>query len=383
MEALPGHGFVFWPVGNGDSTTIGVDSETYIQIDVRDLETARDDDDPHVAVIDRLVELLPTNGDGKPYLAAFGLTHADEDHCLGFEELLERVHIGELWFSPYVLLDEDDLSEDAEVFCEEARRRVQLNIEGGDVGSGDRIRVIGHHDVLGEAPYVGLPGDCLVVPGTAFGVIDGVDQGDKVRVFAHGPVGSDDEVERNDSSMAIQVTLKRDEFSARLLMFGDLAYPGVKRIFDDGEDEDLTWDVLLAPHHCSKSVFYYAADDQAEPTLQQDLVDAMSEAATEAARVVASCEPIPASNEPGDDPPHADALKRYEEMVEEVIVTGEHPNEETPEPVVFEFGDDGEFAYLEPEGDRGSGAQSVAAAVAAGRGGDEPPAQPVGFGRWR
>ena len=29
---LPARGLVFWPVGNGDSTTIVVDSETYLQV---------------------------------------------------------------------------------------------------------------------------------------------------------------------------------------------------------------------------------------------------------------------------------------------------------------------------------------------------------------
>ena len=140
--------FTFWPVGNGDSSTIAVDADTVAQMDIHNLECAGGDDDPHVPIVDRLVELLPRNADGKPYLAAFGLSHADEDHCLGFEELLDRVHIGDLWFSPYILRDEPELSPDADAFCKEARRRVQKNIDEGEVGSGDRIRVIGYHDLL-------------------------------------------------------------------------------------------------------------------------------------------------------------------------------------------------------------------------------------------
>jgi len=382
MDTLPDHGFVFWPVGNGDSSTIVVDADTVAQMDIHNLECADEDDDPHVPIVDRLVELLPRNADGKPYLAAFGLSHADEDHCLGFEELLDRVHIGDLWFSPYILRDEPDLSPDADAFCKEARRRVQKNIDEGEVGSGDRIRVIGYHDLLNEEQYAGLPEDCLIAPGSAFSAIDGVEHGDKFRAFVHGPVGSEDEIERNDTSLAMQVTVAVDGVAARLLLLGDLAYPGVRRVFDEGEGENLEWDVLLAPHHCSKSVFYFAAGDEEEPTLKQDIVDDMTEAAADGATVVASCEPIPATNEPGDDPPHADARKRYEEMVDEVIVTGEHPNTETPEPVVFEFGDLG-FARREPEGERRQSAQKVAAAITAGRGGDDPPRQPVGFGRWR
>ena len=46
----------------------------------------------------------------RPYLAAFLLTHADKDHCLGFADLLTKVDIGELWATPRLwreLLDDD------------------------------------------------------------------------------------------------------------------------------------------------------------------------------------------------------------------------------------------------------------------------------------
>ena len=42
---LPDRGLVFWPVGNGDSTSIAVDSESYLQIDLNHLEKSDDDDD--------------------------------------------------------------------------------------------------------------------------------------------------------------------------------------------------------------------------------------------------------------------------------------------------------------------------------------------------
>jgi len=380
MFALPERGYVFWPVGNGDSTTVVVDPKTVVQFDIHNLECADDDDDPRVPIIDQLVELLPKNVDGKPYLAAFGLTHADEDHCLGFIELLKKVVIGDLWFSPYILRDEDDLCPDAEAFCKEARRRVKKNIEEAPVGSGDRIRVIGDHDLLREEQYAGLPEECLVPPGSAFSAIDGTDHGDEFRVFAHGPIGSEDEIERNDTSLAMQVTVAVDGQAARLLLLGDLAYPGMKRVFDEGEGESLEWDVLLAPHHCSKSVFYFADEEGEEPTLREDAIDALTDSAAPEAVVVASCEPVPATNKPGDDPPHADARKRYEEMVDEVIVTGEHPNEANPEPAVFELTGDG-LTRRAAEGEARQ-AQTVREAVRDTRGAAVPPTQLVGFG-WR
>ena len=79
---LPDRGYVFWPVGSGDSTTIVVDDEHVMQVDLRQMEASLDEDDPHAPVADLLEKLLPQK-DGKPYLAAFVLTHPDKDHWPG------------------------------------------------------------------------------------------------------------------------------------------------------------------------------------------------------------------------------------------------------------------------------------------------------------
>src|SRR5437899_12368828 len=96
-DSLPSRGFVFWPVGCGDSTTVVLEADVVMQVDLHHLECASDDDDPRIPVLDRLIPLLPKHDD-KPYLALFVLSHPDEDHCLGFKELQKRAAIGELWF---------------------------------------------------------------------------------------------------------------------------------------------------------------------------------------------------------------------------------------------------------------------------------------------
>jgi beta-lactamase superfamily II metal-dependent hydrolase len=86
---LPDKGFVFWPVGTGDSSTIVIKKdEIVLQIDLHHLSKSDDDDDPHCAIVDELVECLPKK-DGKPFLAVFALTHPDEDHIKGFADLFE------------------------------------------------------------------------------------------------------------------------------------------------------------------------------------------------------------------------------------------------------------------------------------------------------
>ena len=74
---LPSQGFVFWPVGTGDSSTVVVQSGVVMQIDLNHLESANDDGDPRTPIVDRLTELLP-KVDGKPYLSVFVLTHPDQ-----------------------------------------------------------------------------------------------------------------------------------------------------------------------------------------------------------------------------------------------------------------------------------------------------------------
>ena len=84
---LPKQGFVFWPVGTGDNTTIAIrEDDITMQIDLRHMDKSDDDDDPHYAVVDELEDVLPEINN-KPYLSVFVLTHPDEDHIKGFGEL--------------------------------------------------------------------------------------------------------------------------------------------------------------------------------------------------------------------------------------------------------------------------------------------------------
>ena len=51
-------GFVFWPVGTGDSTTVILDQDLVMQIDLRHLSASDDSADPRWPIIDHLVESL-------------------------------------------------------------------------------------------------------------------------------------------------------------------------------------------------------------------------------------------------------------------------------------------------------------------------------------
>ena len=54
---LPNQGFVFWPVGNGDSTTIIVDDETVLQVDLHHTEKSEDEVEDSYHIVDELIEI--------------------------------------------------------------------------------------------------------------------------------------------------------------------------------------------------------------------------------------------------------------------------------------------------------------------------------------
>ena len=226
---LPQRGLVFWPVGNGDSTTIVVDSETCMQVDLNHLEKSEDDDQSSWAVVDELTERLP-EADGRPYLCAFALTHPDQDHCRGFADLLKEVEIGELWFTPRIFREySKDLCDDAKAFKKEADRRVAETIEAeGDPGPGNRVRMFGYSELLEDDDFKDFPSDRLTVPGNEVTMIDEKDMSEVFRAFVHAPFKDDEAGDRNDTSLGLQVTLYDGRQELRILLLGDLFIPNTK-----------------------------------------------------------------------------------------------------------------------------------------------------------
>lgn len=376
-------GVLFWPVGTGDSTTFVVEpDEVVFQVDLRHTLKAEDEETDCAPVVDELLEHLPQNGD-RPYLSAFALTHPDKDHVQGFQQLLDNADIGELWFSPWIFRESDDdgLCEDAIVFRTEAHRRVDATIAaGGDPGAGNRVRLIGHDPLLEEEHYQGFPREFLTIPGNSVTTIDGVDRSEAFNVFIHGPFKPDEMVgDRNDTSLVMQVVLGSDPALGGVLLFGDHKYPTIRKIIDVTRYHDnldfLKWQILLAPHHCSKSVMYQ--DEEGKTVLKQDLLDDLEALQIGDGIIVSSSASIPASNASGDNPPHAKAKARYEEIARGGFVCT-HDDGGHSEPLRFEmldsgFSFDGEIAASE-------GGGALAGAVNDARGGEATPADKVGFG---
>lgn len=384
---LPSTGLVFWPVGTGDSSTIVIDKEdAVLQVDLHQLDKSDDDDEPHVPIVDELVRLLPER-DGRPYLAGFALTHPDRDHVLGFADLLERVDIGQIWHTPRIFGEyNEDLCDDAQAFKDEVeRRRAATMKEGEDTPSQDRVLVIGHDEIFAEGEYEGFPERWRALPGKAYSELDGTDHGESFSAFVHAPFVDSGAGERNETSLALHVTLRNGGGEGRALFFGDLSYPTLRRIVDKtkekGRQERLDCEVLLSPHHCSKSAMYWKGQGDDEATLRQDLLDDFDEALGESGRIIASSEDD-FSDKKGKNPPHLKARERYEETVsstDHFICTHEHGA-----PVAFRVDSEGcvlrDSERTESQTGTGAGKATVADAVREGRGTDTPPRQEVGFG---
>lgn len=376
---------VFWPVGTGDCTTLVLKpGEAVMQIDLRHLVKADDQDESEWPVIDHLVQVLPQRN-GKPYLAVFALTHPDKDHIQGFAELLEKVLIGELWHTPKIFRDRDDepMCEDAIAFRAEADRRRKATLANpSGVASGDRLRIIGHDDVLNEEKYRSLPSSCKSVPGHVVSLIDGRELQSDFEAFIHAPFKDDQAASKNNTSLSLNVVIKSGENRAHFFFFGDREYPTIKRIFETteqaGNEYYLRWDATLTSHHCSKCVMYWKDDGSVSATLKQDIVDFFEKYARPGAYMVSSSHSDFTDGD-GDNPPHKKARQRYEEIVDagHFICTHEHPTENAAEPIVFTVDEDG----LKFEGTGARLTNALRGLVNSARGNDQPPSVQIGFGK--
>jgi hypothetical protein len=325
--------------------------------------------------------------DEKPYLSCFVLTHPDQDHCRGFIDLLKRVTIGELWHTQRVFREyHRDQCDDAKAFRKEAKRRVAATIKaGGDPGAGNRVRVVGYDDLLKEDDYKGFPLSFFTTPGQLVTSLDSANVSSRFAAFVHSPFRSDPADSRNETSLAMQVLVGTSELAMSGLFFGDLSYPTLRQVFDETKAHNnmgrLAWNVLLAPHHCSKKAMY-EKNDEGNDVLKQDILDDLDGRQQKPGFVVSSSSSIPESNSSGDNPPHAKAANRYKEIVnDDFICTGEYSSAQKARPIVFTVTVKGieqvDKDYSLAEATK----EDLAKAIAAARGINTPPTGKVGFGR--
>jgi ribonuclease BN (tRNA processing enzyme) len=261
-------------VGNGDMTLVALESGRNILIDCKIGQAADDPNNDEVPDVGtQLRDRLPRDGDRRLYVDAFLLTHPDQDHCAGLRRHFhlgspdswssddDKIIIREMWSSPIVFrrakrkgeLTGHNLCDDALAWREEARRRVRLYRAQNYLNDGDRIQIFGE-DAGGRTNDL-LP--IVVTTGSSFSRICGVTDGTFTGLLLAPLVADDDaeieELSKNNSSVIVRLTIAGDGLptAGRFLFGGDAEVAIWERIWDKYDANDLIYEVLIAPHHCS------------------------------------------------------------------------------------------------------------------------------------
>jgi hypothetical protein len=349
------HQVIFYPVGNGDTSQIVLNNGKRILFDFRH----QNGDGPTINLIDQLKEELI--GANKDYFDIVAFTHSDKDHIENSTEFFElqhaakyqgdgRIKINELWVPAAMILETAESTEQSSEFViwrQEARYRLK---------QGNGIRVFSKPAKLKEwleSNGITLESRRHLIT-DAGQVVDGLRlENDGVEFFCHSPfIKHTDEGDdlRNPAALIFNVRFRAGSNIFDYLATGDSEWCILEEIvsiskYHNNQDR-LAWDLFNLPHHCSYKTL---SDEKGDSeTVPKPLVKELLLFGKEGAYIVSSSNPI------GDDddsykqvqPPHIQAKKCYLRHLKIIdgakfLVTMEEPDEEKPEPLIFNIGSDG------------------------------------------
>lgn len=348
----------FYPVLNGDCTLIEFANGQQMMFDCNFRSDSEDESkDDYDVIKDLLDNKLKRKHKGLPYLDAYVLTHPDQDHCRGFKDKFfqgknpettdgapsksdkdnKLIIIGELWYSPRVFSENStDLSDDAKAFKKEAERRMKLyrNNSSDKDKPGNRIRIIGYADV---DALNNIPSEVISAAGDTIKNLNGNTLSDS-RFFVHAPFRESIENDnRNATSIVLQIRVDVGDKTdvGRIVLGGDSEWRVWKKILDKtSDDNNLKWNILEAPHHCS---YHFFADERTyEP--EQSSLDFLAKRVNKG-YIVSSSKTIKQND---DTPPCQKAKNRY------IKSLGDNEDyfkcttvNDVQKPVVFEVKSDG------------------------------------------
>ncbi|KZL93243.1 hypothetical protein [Clostridium magnum] len=354
----------FFHVGNGDTILLSLKDDTNILIDCN---ITKDSCDPDVEekydIVGYLLEKLPRDSNDRPHLDVFILSHPDIDHCRSIakyfymgdpdkygEKDKDKIIIDELWFAPRVFNEhKNDLNNDAKDFRKETERRIKLykKEEGDedvhDTGVGNRVRIIGSTDneKLEDLKNVTTPA------GQYVSIFNSKEQ-EEFKFFVLGPVkaeSDDTEAERNECSIILKAefNINSKETNNVVILAGDSRIENWRRIMNLNSEEDLRFDIFLAPHHCSW--YFFSMEDYKKkpaPNAEKDMVSFIDygKDSEDIRVIIASCKEIKRNE---DNPPHYRAANLYKEAVgeENFYCLATYPDADAPKPLIFTFTENG------------------------------------------
>lgn len=354
----------FYPVGCGDCILLELENGPKMMWDCnfRKSTESEEQEDVYDVLNNLLSEKLITRKNGLPFLDAFVLTHADQDHCRGFAEKFylgdpdkisskdkdeKKILIGELWYSPRVVI-EDEMCDDAIAFKKEAERRMELFKKDSKAADkdGNRIRIIGW---VKEDKLEGLE-ERITTPRDEICNVNGKKY-NNFRMFIHAPFkDSILEANRNETSIVMQIRIDCEGQTdvGKIVLAGDCEWPVWETIVENSIDKTLSWSIFEAPHHCSWS--YFGPDRESGEVKDASLTFLGKKEV--GAVIVASSKFITSKG----NPPCEKAKNRYVEKVGEsnFFCTGGNKKEDKQAPVVFELQGNGFHRSLRKTNNGGS-----------------------------
>lgn len=346
----------FYPLGNADCCLIELATGKKILFDFGAQCEPDCEDEKRIDLIAAVREAMASAR--RQRFEVVAITHLDDDHTCRADEFFELDHakkyqgegrfgIDTLWVPSAVIIESrNELGPGAQALQAEARHRLR---------QGYGVRVFSRPAALN---------DWLAAHGLSLEARRGLitDAGelapelnlsvDGVEFFVHSPFATRMDaatvVDRNRDALVMQATFLEAGRSTQVLLGSDMDYEAISGIVTETRrhrrEDRLNWDVLKLPHHCSYlTIGPERGADKTTPARDSKwLFETQSQPGC---IIVSPSRPIPRPRTLEDDspqPPHRQAKVYYfEEVVGpkdgEFLVTMEHPNTDSPQPLVIEI----------------------------------------------
>ncbi len=312
-------------VGNGDTILLEADNKRILT----DLNYREGSDDGKDDMLEFVSKIRSACSSAK--LDIFVLTHPDEDHLRGFDKLFHTgtpsdwdskggtndiLLVNEIWCSSYAIDAAYDTNE-SKPLLDEIRRRNKLTGISKEM-DGNRLRI------LKENSKTETGSDKV----SALVLAPNADECDV------GKGDDDNQPSANPTSLVIQWSIMAGERINKVLLGGDAPACVWERLCTKPDDY-LKWDILIAPHHCSRYTLGSKNED-GKFIYSKDAIAALNHN-NEGGYIVASSKKLKNND---DDPPSYKAKEKYVDEIldnkDNFLCTG-GDNSSKAEHIIFEF----------------------------------------------
>lgn len=344
----------FFPLGNADTLRIDLSNRHKILVDYADMRDPSDDNDLRCDLPAELLDDLSRAG--RDYYDVVCITHTDKDHCKGFGEFFwlehaktyqddNRIKINELWV-PAAAVIEKNLTGDARLVRAEARHRLEEGKRVIIFSRPERLKKwMEDNDIDYDSRKHLIVNAGQLVPGYRK---ENVEQAE---FFAHSPfvrhLDKEDEIDRNEASIVMQVTFREEGRDSYLLLGSDANHENISDIVrvtqEYGNENRLLWDLMKLFHHCSYlSIGPERGTDETKAVPEVEWL--FKTQGRDRGIIVSTSWPIPkkdSEEDKTDQPPHRQAANYHRHVAKGISgqfkVTMEEPSKSRPKPISYKI----------------------------------------------